>query len=252
MSSVKDRVAKLNNNYGGEDLKSLKQRPLPPAPAVQTYSPAASDGERITSPKYVKANYATTNNSTLGGNTAVMSLQNESYSRQRDFSAVHVLGPDVAKNATSINWKYASGALFLSVLANVAYFISLGTVLVTIDNRPLREGNPLFDGAHKTMFIWGIIMITVYSGLSARLVFDKAWRAERNIGMVQAFGFVVFNLTLMLVTHNGTFLEFDSCKINTIYVGPPVLFFQLMLLLCLFGVFGGSGGNTKEDPIYQY
>merc|ERR1719411_72906 len=181
-------------------------------------------------------------------------LPGTDWSLKRSDSSFGLIPEHVARgNPGDIDWKVAKLAWLVNQIANVPYIITLSMCFTT---KRTFQTKPLFDEKHVTMFVWAMGMIVVNSWICGSVIFSKPNRTIRRIAWAQGAAFMVMNLSLMMVVHNGTFVDLDTEGIefirwNTFYAGPPEVASQLFLFTTIMGFLnckhccGGGQANTS-------
>lgn len=163
-----------------------------------------------------------------------------SETRAKSHTTFNMLPKSVSRGeADDIDWRICKVAWIINQICNAPYLMTLA-MCFTIPGS--FNTKPLFDSKHVTFFIWSMGLIIVNSWITGYVIFVSSSRTIRNIAWAQGAAFVVMNLSLMMVVHNGTFVDLDRDRIeyiqwNVYYAGPPEVFSQLLLWTSLMGIF---------------
>jgi len=160
--------------------------------------------------------------------------------RPKSNTTFAMLPASVARgDVDDIDWRIAKVSWVINQIMNAPYLMTLA-MCFTIPGS--FNTKPLFDEKHVTFFIWSMGLIIVNSWITGYVIFVSTARTIRNIAWAQGAAFIVMNLSLMMVVHNGTFVDLDRDRIeyiqwNVFYAGPPEVISQIMLWTSIMGFF---------------
>lgn len=172
------------------------------------------------------------------GSSKFLNVDTSPSGRDKSHTSFKMIPEHVARgDSDDIDWRIAKITWILNQIANAPYLMTLAmcfTIPGTFNTKPL------FDSKHVTFFIWAMGLVIINSWITGYVIFSSNARSIRNIAWAQGAAFIVMNLSLMMVVHNGTFVDLDRDRIeyiqwNVFYAGPPEVVSQILLWMAMMG-----------------